>query len=437
MYARIFSIGAHLRESPHFQVARPCCGSRSGLLPQKRDNGSVPALTFVDARQTVLGTVRDGRTPPAIEEVPLAEAAGRVLAADAAADRDSPAVARSVRDGYAVRAIDVPGQLQIIGEVRAGERFAGEVGAGQAVEIMTGAPMPSGADAVVMIEHTRRDGGRVAIDGAADAGQFINPRGCEAAAHEVVLHAGKRLDYTDIALLAAIGRGRVKVYRRPVVAIVATGDEIVEIEEIPEEFQIRNSNAWSLAAQVARAGGTPEVLPVARDTVQHTREAIARGLAADLLLLSGGVSAGKYDVVEEVLAGFGAEFYFDRVLIQPGQPVVFGRAGGKYFFGLPGNPSSTMVTFEVFARAALELLAGQEETALHLPLARLTCQFRHRPGLTRFLPARLSVDASEVTPVKWHGSGDIPALTRANAYLVADPDRGEYASGELIRILAK
>jgi molybdopterin molybdotransferase len=391
----------------------------------------------VDARETVLRTVRHGRTHPAIEEIPLAEADGRVLAADAAADRDSPALARSVRDGYAVRAIDLPGQLEIIGEVRAGERFVGELAAGQAVEIMTGAPIPSGADAVVMIEHTRREGGRVVIDRAAEAQQFINPRGCEAAAHEVVLHAGKRLDYTDIALLAAIGRGRVKVYRRPVVAIVATGDEIVEIEEIPEEFQIRNSNAYSLAAQVARAGGTPQVLPVARDTVEHTREMIAQGLGADLLLLSGGVSAGKYDVVEEVLAEFGAEFYFIRVLIQPGQPLVFGRASGKYFFGLPGNPSSTMVTFEVFARAALELLAGQEETALHLPLARLTCQFRHRIGLTRFLPARLSADGSEVTPVNWHGSGDIPALTRANAYLVADPDRAEYARGELIRILSK
>lgn len=378
-----------------------------------------------------------GCTHPAIEEIPLAETAGRVLAADAAADRDSPAVARSARDGYVVRAIDLPGQLEIVGEVRAGECFAGEVGAGQAVEIMTGAPIPSGADAVVMIEHTRREGVRVAIDSEAEAGQFINPRGCEAAAHEIVLHAGKRLDYADIALLASIGRARVKVYRRPVVAIIPTGDEIVEIHEIPEEFQIRNSNAWSLAAQVARAGGTPQVLPVARDTVKHTREMIARGLAADLLLLSGGVSAGKYDVVEEVLAEFGAEFYFDRVLIQPGQPLVFGRAGGKYFFGLPGNPSSTMVTFEVFARAALELLAGQEETALHLPLARLTCRFRHRVGLTRFLPARLSLDASEVTPVNWHGSGDVPALSRANAYLVADPDRAEYAAGELIRILAK
>ena len=397
----------------------------------------MPALTFVDARETVLRTVRQGRTYPAVEEVPLAAASGRVLAADAAADRDSPAVARSVRDGYAVRAADLPGKLEMIGEVRAGERFAGVLAAGQAVEIMTGAPIPSGADAVVMIEHTRREGSRVVIDRAADAWQFINPRGCEAAEHEVLLHAGKRLDYTDIALLAAVGRSRIGVYRRPVVAIVPTGDEIVEVHEIPEEFQVRNSNAWSLAAQVTRAGGTPEVLPVARDTVEHTRQIVAQGLEADLLLLSGGVSAGKYDVVEQVLAEFGAEFYFDRVLIQPGQPLVFGRARGKFFFGLPGNPSSTMVTFEVFARAALELLAGQEETALHLPLARLTCEFRHRLGLTRFLPARLSADAAEVTPVNWHGSGDIPALTRANAYLVADPDRAVYARGELIRILAK
>ena len=202
---------------------------------------------------------------------------------------------------------------------------------------MTGAPIPSGADAVVMIEHTRRENGRVLIDRSADAQQFINPRGCEAAAHEVVLRAGKRLDYADIALLAAIGRPRVKVYRRPTVAIIATGDEIVEIDEIPEEFQIRNSNAYSLAAQVARAGGMPELLPVARDTVEHTREMIGRGLEADLLLLSGGVSAGKYDVVEEVLAEFGAEFYFDRVLIQPGQPLVFGRADGKYLFRAAGK----------------------------------------------------------------------------------------------------
>jgi len=397
----------------------------------------VPPLTFTEARETVLAKVRAARKIPAAEEAALEDAAGRVLAEDVAADRDSPAVARSVRDGYAVRAIDLPGQLQVIGEVRAGERFAGAVGPGQAVEIMTGAPIPAGADAVVMVEYTDRDDGRVRTDRSAEPQQFINPRGCEAAAHETVLHAGKRLDYTDIAMLAAFGRSKVHVYAKPVVAIIATGDEIVEVHQTPEEFQIRNSNACSLAVQAARAGGTPRMLPVARDTVEHTRKIVAEGLAADLLLLSGGVSAGKYDVVEEVLAGFGAEFYFDRVLIQPGQPLVFGQVKGKFFFGLPGNPSSTMVTFEVFARAAVELLSGEEEIQLHMPFARLTRDFRHRIGLTRFLPARLSSDGSEVTPVEWHGSGDVPALTRANAYLVTDPERAEYARGEFIRVLLK
>jgi molybdopterin molybdotransferase len=156
-----------------------------------------------------------------------------------------------------------------------------------------------------------------------------------------------------------------------------------------------------------------------------------------MLLLSGGVSAGKYDLVEQVMAGFGAEFFFDRVLIQPGQPLVFGRAAGKFFFGLPGNPASTMVTFEVFARAAVELAGGQEEVWLPMPLARLTEDFRHKPGLTRFLPARLSGDGAEVTPVGWKGSGDVPALTRANAFLVADADRTEWVRGDLIRVLLK
>jgi molybdopterin molybdotransferase len=397
----------------------------------------VPPLTFAEARETVLTTVRAARAVPATEEAGLEAAAGRVLAEDVAADRDVPAVARSVRDGYAVRAADLPGELELIGEVRAGERFAGAVGTGQAVEIMTGAPIPAGADAVVMIEHTVRENGRVRIDLSAEPGQFINPQASEAAANEVVLHAGKRLDYSDAAMLAAFGRTSVQVCRRPVVAIIATGDEIVEVDHLPEEFQIRNSNVYSLAAQVARAGGVPQILPVARDNPSHTLEIIERGLGADLLLLSGGVSAGKYDIVEQVLAGLGAEFFFDRVLIQPGQPLVFGRVRGKFFFGLPGNPSSTMVTFEIFARAALELLSGQDEISLHMPFARLTREFHCRVGITRFLPAHLSADGAQVTPVEWRGSGDIPALTRANAFLVTDPSRAEYPCGEPIRVLLK
>jgi molybdopterin molybdotransferase len=397
----------------------------------------VPPKTFSEAREAILTEIGSTRAMPSMEEAQLAQAAGRVLAEDIAADRDTPALSRSMRDGYAVRALDLPGELEVIGEVRAGERFSGEVGRGQAVEIMTGAPVPAGADAVVMVEHTHRGNSTVAIGRAAERHQNINQRGSEAAAKEVVLRAGKCLDYTDIAMLATFGHTHARVYRKPMVALIATGDEIVEVEESPEDFQIRNSNIYSLAAQVARGGGIACLLPVARDTEAHTREIIEQGLTADLLLLSGGVSAGKYDVVERVLAALDARFFFDRVLIQPGQPLVFGRARGKFFFGLPGNPASTMVTFEIFARAALELLSGQEDSALHMPFARLTSYFRHRPGLTRFLPARLSADGTEVTPIAWHGSSDVPALTRANAYLMADADRAEYSAGEFIQVLLK
>jgi molybdopterin molybdotransferase len=193
----------------------------------------------------------------------------------------------------------------------------------------------------------------------------------------------------------------------------------------------------SLAVQVSRAGGIPIVLPVARDVYAATRELVERGLEFDMLLLSGGVSAGKYDIVEQVLSDLGAEFYFDRVLIQPGQPLVFGRARGKFFFGLPGNPASTMVTFEVFARCALELLSGRTESPLILMKSRLTTDFRAKPGLTRFLPARLSADGSEITPVRWTGSGDVPALARANAFLVTEPDKEKWEAGESIRVLQK
>jgi molybdopterin molybdotransferase len=221
------------------------------------------------------------------------------------------------------------------------------------------------------------------------------------------------------------------------VAILTTGDEILDIGATPLQHQIRDSNAWSLVSQVRRAGGEPIVLPMARDSVEATTEIIGEGLKANLLLVSGGVSAGKYDLVESVLAKFGAEFYFDRVLVQPGQPLVFGHAQGTFFFGLPGNPGSTMVCFEVFARAAVELLGGQENPRLPLTEAVLSEECQHRPGLTRFLPASLSADGGRVTPVPWSGSGDVMALARANAFLVAEPDKPNYAAGERIRVLMR
>lgn len=389
-------------------------------------------FTFEQARECV---VREVCPLEVFETAGLAHAAGRVLAENIAADRDYPPFARSARDGFAVRAADLPGQLRVIGEVRAGAVFDGRVEPGQAVEIMTGAPLPRGSDAVVMIEHTRREGDRVIIDRALQPSDNFSPQGVEARRGDIVLRPGVRLGFAHVALLAMVGRERVSVFKKPRVAILPTGDEIVETGVEPREFEIRNSNAWSLAVQTARAGATPEILPVARDNYESTRSAIERGLALDLVLLSGGVSAGKYDIVERVLADLGARFFFDRVLIQPGQPLVFGSVRGKFFFGLPGNPASTMVTFEIFARAAIEKLSGIPAPELPLLRAKLTGDFRHKSGLTRFLPARLSADGSTITPLPWHGSGDVAALARANAFLVADADREQYSAGGDIRVL--
>ncbi len=394
-------------------------------------------LTFEQARQCVLDNVTASRPEPKSELVSLSEAAGRVLAEPVASDRDYPALARSVRDGFAVRATDLPGDLFVIGEVRAGEAFAGELQPGEAVEIMTGAPLPRGADSVVMVEHCTVTGDRVSVPRTLAPGENVSPKASQARANEVLLEAGQCLGFAEIALLATVGSSRVSVYARPQVAILATGDEIVEVNETPLDYQVRNSNVESLAVQVRRAGGCPTILPIARDLYQATRELTEHGLRFDMLLLSGGVSAGKYDIVESVLADLGAEFYFDRVLIMPGQPLVFGQARGKFFFGLPGNPASTMVTFEIFARSAVELLGGQKEACLPLVASKLSRDFHQKTGLTRFLPAVLSADGSQITPLEWQGSGDVPSLARANAFLVTEPGRESWAAGDWIRVLLK
>ncbi len=232
-----------------------------------------------------------------------------------------------------------------------------------------------------MVEHVSVSGERVNVPRTLQPNENVSLAGSQARRGEVLLDPGVRLDFARIALLASVGRPRVSVFVRPQVALLATGDEIVQVNETPLDCQVRNSNVESLAVQVARAGGCPHILPVARDLYDATRELVERGLQSDLLLLSGGVSAGKYDIVERVLADLGAEFFFDRVLIMPGQPLVFGRAQGKFFFGLPGNPASTLVTFEIFARAAVELLGGQERThaAAGLDATRARSQTENRP----------------------------------------------------------
>jgi molybdopterin molybdotransferase len=398
---------------------------------------AVTPLSFSEARDCVIRRVCSEAFERQTELVPLPDAWGRILAEDLFADRDYPPKARSLRDGYAVRYADVPGTLRIVGEVRAGEDFTGFVGQGQAAAIMTGGLIPEGADTVVMVEHVQREGAFIYVSAGIEYGQFINAKGAEARRGDCLLKAGCRIGYAEVAMAAAVGAARLAVFRKPRVAILSTGDEVVSVEEIPSESQVRNANAYSLAAQVVAAGGIPEILPVARDEQVVTERLILQGLRADLLLISGGVSAGKYDIVESVLGDLGAEFYFDRVLIQPGQPLVFGKVKGKFFFGLPGNPASTMVTFLLFARPALELLGGGTDVSLPIFSVPLTTDFRHKPGLTRFLPARLSSDGCCVAPIPWQGSSDIPAMARANALMVAAEDRESWRAGDRIGILLK
>ncbi len=401
-------------------------------------------LTFEEARHVVEGHAAQLR-PRIKERVELLASIGRILAEPIAADRDFPPFRRAMRDGYALRAADLtnlPVTLEVIGEIKAGaapETLPRQVAAGQAAAIMTGAPAADGADAVVMVEYTSLSGQRVTVTRAVASGDNIVAAGSEARKGQVLLHHGTRMDYGAIASAASAGLQSVSVFRLPEVAILSTGDEIVEIGERPGPHQIRNSNSYSLAAQVQDAGGVPKMLGIARDEAAPLRRLIEQGLNHDLLLLTGGVSMGRYDLVEQVLAELGAEFFFTGAQIQPGRPVVFGRVQERYFFGLPGNPISTMVTFELFARPLLEALAGMAARELSFVHARLKSEIKTKAGLRRFLPGLLSgeFEQAEVELAGWHGSGDVAAMARSNCYIVIPPDRERIAAGEWVAILMR
>lgn len=409
-------------------------------------------LSFEEAHQLVLTHAATLRTMQrTTESTALLESLGRTLVEDIVADRDFPPFPRATRDGYAVRSQDVQGassELTVVAEVRAGgdlpDGFT-RLGRGEAVSIMTGAPAPDGADAVIMVEYAQRQGNRVRLSRGAAAGENVVPRGSEAQAGTVLASKGTVVAPAHIALAAAVGRALLTVSTRPKVAILPTGDEVVPIEAQPAANQIRNSNSYSLAAQVIAAGGEPIQLPIAPDEPKALLKLIERGLQSDLLLMSGGVSAGEYDLVEDILSGLSAEFLFTGVQIQPGKPLVFGRARRPhaaperftYFFGLPGNPISTMVTFELFARPIVQALSGASAERVRSAKARLSKPLKVKPGLTRFFPARLSGDwnDAQVEQVQWQGSGDIAAFARADCLLVVPPDREQFAAGEMMTVV--
>ena len=407
---------------------------------------SMPAgevvLSFEDARRVAEEQAASVSTPEK-ETVALDASLGRVLAEEVFADRDVPAFPRAMRDGYAVRAADLtslPTRLKVLGEIKAGGDPSGfRVQPGEAVGIMTGAPAPAGADSVVMVEHTSAHGDLVDISRGIHSGDNIVPAGAEARRGDPLLTPGTRIDEGVIAVAASSGKAKVQVHALPKVAILSTGDELVDIQQSPGPSQIRNSNSHSLAAQVRKAGGEPVILPIAPDEKDRLRALIEEGLRSDLLLLSGGVSVGRFDFVEQVLEELGAEFFFTGALIQPGKPVVFGRVGKKYFFGLPGNPVSTMVTFELFARPILEALGGAAPQPLRFLHAKLRSPVTRKPGLRRFLPATLTgeFENAQVELTPWQGSGDLASTARANCYAVIAADRETIAAGEWIPVLPR
>lgn len=403
----------------------------------------------------------------------LIDALGRRLAVALITDRDQPPFPRVTRDGYAVRAKDLNPDtpLRVMGQIRAGDMWpAGTppVAAGEAVEIMTGAPLPPGADAVLMLEHAQETERRSECDSSAESrlqrwvrplsgralapGENVVPEGSEARRGDILLEPGVRLGPEQVALAASCGFLSVPVYPKPNVAILATGDELVDASAqmsslaAIQPHQIYDSNSHSLAALVQQAGGAPLRQRPARDERDDLATSIKQGLqTASLLLLTGGVSVGKFDLVEEILAGMDAEFFFTGVKMQPGKPVVFGRAPSngdrpeRYFFGLPGNPVSTMVTFRVFVAPLLAALAGERNWQPNITMAKLVSDFRAKSGLTRFLPAHLDTASlvPTVKPVRTQGSGDLAANARANCYLIVPEDCDLLAADQMVRVLLR
>lgn len=379
--------------------------------------------------------------PP--EGVSLTPAAlGLVLAEDVASDVDMPPFDKSLMDGYAIRATDLAtgkATLTILEEITAGSIPTRPIGSGQASRIMTGAPLPSGADAVVMIERTRlTDGDRVAIeDTPAKSGQNILQRGKEMQRGDVVLSSGAVLRPQEFGVLATVGRTAARVHPAPVVALISTGDEVVEASRQPGPGQIRNGNGPMLAAQIARAGGVPRDLGIAADRLEVLRERIADGLRSPMLVLCGGVSAGVADLVPQVLHDLGVEAHFHKVEMKPGKPIFFGTRDQTLVFGLPGNPVSSFVCFELFVRPAIRRLRGHGDAGPNWVRAVLAEDYAYRSDRPTYHPA--SLDAAEhgwrVRAVPWFGSPDLRGLVRSNALVLLEPNRGEHRAGNIYQTM--
>ncbi len=384
------------------------------------------------------------RTLPA-EQVELQYALGRVLAQDVVADSDLPPFDRSQMDGYAVRAEDVkeaPARLKIVGESAAGRGWHHQLEEGQAVRIMTGAPVPAGADSVQQVELTTELKDRTVVEllESVETGKSIVPRGAEIKAGEMVLSAGTAINAAMMAVLAAFGYARVEVFRKPRVAVLATGTELVAVDQKPGQDQIRDSNNYSIGAYAELAGAIVERLPVAGDETSVLKRQIAKAAKhSDVIVTSGGVSMGVYDVTKSALKELEAELFFERVALRPGKPTVFARLpNGTLVFGLPGNPVSVSVTFNLFARTALLAMQGATEPALKQETAALAKSVKGTVERESYLPVQLTTndDGQLIAfPLKWGGSSDFVAFAVATALVIVPANVKTIEAGSLLSIV--
>ena len=390
--------------------------------------------------QQALSRVLDQVPSPEVEAVPLHRSLGRVLATSARADMAMPSFKKSFMDGYALRSQDVqkvPALLEVVGKVSAGSAELPRIGRNEAVQVATGAPVPATADAVQMVEKTRREGPRVMILEVVVPGQHVAVRGSEVEEGQVVVEKGRRIGPQEIAVLACFGYSEVETWRPPRVAIISTGNELVEIEETPGFGEIRNSNAHMLWAQCQELELDARIEPIAKDEPLGVREAIRQALGRELVVLSGGVSMGEYDYVHQVLAEEGVEILFHKAAIKPGKPVLVGRREGRMLFGLPGNPVSSFVTFMLFVKPAVQKWCGGEPRPFLEVQAELKQEVRQKPGRQFFMPARARLTPSGITvcPLKTKGSADIAGFARANALLSIPADQERIPEGAMVEVL--
>ncbi len=391
-----------------------------------------------------LQIVLDNVAPLGVERVAIVDALGRVIAETIRSSRDIPGFDNSAMDGYAVRAADIasasesnPVALKVVETIGAGQMPTCRVNAGEAARTMTGAPIAEGADAIIQVERTRGSGDVVEILAAAEARSFIRPRGEDLRHGELVMSAGKRLTPADLGMLASVNRAMVEVNRRPRVAIVATGDELVDVDQPPAGAQVVNSSAYALAGAIIESGGEPAILKVARDEPAEIRARLAEAMTFDVVLSTGGVSVGQFDHVKGALDELGMKQLFHGVAQRPGRPLKFGTAGYRPIFGLPGNPVSTLVCFYLYARPAIMKMGGRREVGLPRVQARCGVEIKTAKDLTEFVRVKLVRDGEQIvaTPTGNQGSGILSSLSRADGLLIGPASESVLTKGAQATVL--